>query len=196
MNNKTKWMVKVAFLSAVSLILMLFEFPLPFLAPPFYELDFSEVPVLIGTFALGPLAGVATEAIKILLNLIVNGTITGGVGELANFITGVIFILPAGYLYKKRRTKKCAITGMILGGVIMVVASAFINAYILIPAYGNALNMPIDAFIQMGSKIHPSIDSIMDLALLCVVPFNVLKVTVVSVITALIYKPLKPLLKK
>lgn len=196
MKNKTNWLVKVAMLSAISLVLMLFEFPLPFIAPPFYELDFSEIPVLIGTFALGPLAGVTIEFLKILLNLLVNGSITGGVGEIANFIIGIIFILPAGILYKKNKTKKNAIIGMIAGGIVMVSVSAFVNAYILIPAYGKALELPINTFIEMGSKIHPSIDSVLDLALLCVVPFNALKITIVSVITAFIYKPLKRLFRK
>ena len=102
----TKWMVKVAMLSAVSVVLMLFEFPLPFIAPPFYELDFSEVPVLIGTFALGPLAGVVIEFVKVLLNLLINGSITGGVGEFANFLVGVCFVFPAGLIYKHNKSKK------------------------------------------------------------------------------------------
>ena len=88
-----KWMVKVSMLSAVSVVLMLFEFPIPFIAPPFYELDFSEVPVLLGAFALGPLAGVVIELLKILLNLLINGTITAGVGEFANFVIGISFVL-------------------------------------------------------------------------------------------------------
>ena len=96
-RSRIEYIVKVAMLGALSTILMLFEFPLPFIAPPFYELDFSEVPVLIGTFAMGPMAGVLIELIKVLLNLVINGTITAGVGELANFIMGCAFIIPAGF---------------------------------------------------------------------------------------------------
>ncbi|MBO5454041.1 MAG: ECF transporter S component [Clostridia bacterium] len=191
----TKWMVKVGMLSAVSVVLMLFEFPLPFIAPPFYELDFSEVPVLIGTFALGPLAGVVIEFIKVLLNLLVNGTITGGVGEFANFLVGACFVLPAGIIYKQKKTKIQAVIGMLAGTVIMVIAGVFVNAFLLIPAYGSALGIPMEAFVGMGSAIHSSIDSLWKLVLLCVAPFNALKCVIVSLITALIYKPLRRILK-
>lgn len=193
--KKTTWMVKVAMLSAVSVVLMLFEFPLPFLAPPFYEFDFSEVPVLLGTFALGPLAGVVIELIKVLLNLLINGTITGGVGEAANFVVGVAYVLPAGLIYRKCKTKKAAALGMLVGSVVMVTLGAFINAYILIPAYGKALSMPMDAFVEMGRAIYPSIDSLAKLVIFCVVPFNAFKVIVVSLVTRFIYKPLRPILK-
>ena len=91
----TRMIVCVGMLAAISTILMLFEFPLPFLAPGFYELDFSEVPILIGAFALGPVAGVLTELVKVLLNLVINGTQTAFVGEFANFVMGCMFVLPA-----------------------------------------------------------------------------------------------------
>ena len=191
----TKWMVKVAMLSAVSVVLMLFEFPLPFIAPTFYKLDFSEVPVLIGTFALGPLAGVVIEFIKVLLNLIINGSITGGVGEFANFLVGVCFVLPAGLIYKHNKSKKQAVKGMITGTIIMVVAGVFVNAFLLIPAYGNALGISTETFINMGKAIYTSIDSLWKLVLLCVAPFNALKCILVSLITAVIYKPLSRIFK-
>ena len=194
-NTKTKWMVKVAMLSAVAVVLMLFEFPLPFIAPPFYELDFSEVPVLIGAFALGPLAGVAIEGIKVLLNLLINGTITAGVGEGANFLIGISFILPAELIYRRRKTKKNAVLGMVIGGITMVILSAFVNSYILIPAYGKAMGLSLDVFVSMGAAINPSIDSLWKLVLICVVPFNAVKVILVSAVTTLIYKHISPLLK-
>ena len=96
-------LVKIAMLAAVATVLMLVEFPLPFIAPPFYELDFSEVPVLIGAFAMGPLAGAIIELIKILLNFVLNGTVTAGVGELGNFIVGCALIVPAAMIYKKSK---------------------------------------------------------------------------------------------
>jgi len=194
-TQKTRTMVEVAMLSAIAVVLMLFEFPLPFIAPPFYELDFSEVPVLIGAFALGPMAGVAIEAIKILLNLVINGTITAGVGELANFVMGVLFVLPASLIYKHKKTKKNAMIGLTVGGIIMVVGACFINVFIMLPAYGNAFGMPVEAFIGMAAAIHASIDSMAGFALLCVAPFNLLKVVVVSLITMLLYKHVSPILK-
>ena len=98
-RSKVRTLAQIAMLGAVATVLMLVEFPLPFIAPPFYELDFSEVPILVGAFAMGPLAGVAIEAIKILLNFVINGTITAGVGEFANFILGCAFLLPASLIY-------------------------------------------------------------------------------------------------
>ena len=193
--NKTKKLVEISMLSATAVILMLFEFPLPFIAPSFYEIDLSEIPVLIGAFAIGPVAGIIIEAIKILLNLLINGSITGGVGEFGNFIVGVLYILPAGLIYKKIKTKSGALIGLIAGSVIMVIASCFVNAYILIPTYGKALGIPIQAFIDMGKAIHGNIDSLWKLVLLCVAPFNGIKVAVTSVIVMFIYKPLKPILK-
>ena len=102
----TRMIVCVGMLAAISTILMLFEFPLPFLAPGFYELDFSEVPILIGAFALGPVAGVLTELVKVLLNLVVNGTQTAFVGEFANFVMGCMFVLPASLIYKMKKSRR------------------------------------------------------------------------------------------
>ena len=194
-RDKTRTMVEVAMLGAIAVILMLFEFPLPFLAPSFYELDFSEVPVLVGAFAIGPMAGVAIEAIKILLNLVINGTITGGVGELANFILGVCYMLPAALIYKHKKTKKTAIAGMAVGTVVLVVVACFINVFFLLPAYGSAFGMPVEAFVEMAQAINSSIQDMVGFALLCVAPFNLLKGVVVSVITALLYKHISPILK-
>ena len=151
--------------------------------------------MLLGAFALGPTAGVVIEFIKVLLNLLINGTITGGVGEAANFVVGVAYVLPAALIYRKCKTKKSAALGMLVGSVVMVVLGAFINACILIPAYGKALSMPMTAFVEMGSAIHPSIDSLEKLVLFCVVPFNAVKVIIVSFVTRFIYKPLRPILK-
>lgn len=192
-NQKIGWITKVAILSAMASVLMLVEFPLPFIAPSFYELDFSEVPVLIGAFALGPLAGVAIEAIKILLNFMMNGSITGGVGELSNFVLGVVFVLPAAMMYHRNKTKKSALIGLITGGLTMVVLGCFINAYVMIPLYSSL--MPLDAIIAQAAAIWPVIDSVFDFVLLCVAPFNIIKAVLVSLITMVIYKRLSPLLK-
>lgn len=193
-KTNTNWLVKVAMLGAVSTILMLFEFPLPFIAPPFYELDFSEAPVLIGAFALGPLAGVVIEALKILINLLINGTNTAGVGEFANFVMGVAFVLPAAMIYKYNKTKKNAVFGLIIGGIIMVSSSCFINAFIMLPFYGKMM-MPIDAIIGMATKIHASVDTMFEFVVLCVAPFNLLKAILVAIITLVLYKPMSPFLK-
>ncbi len=192
-NEKLQWITKVAILSAMASVLMLLEFPLPFIAPSFYELDFSEVPVLIGAFSLGPLAGVVIEAIKILLNFIMNGSITGGVGELSNFVLGVVFVLPAALVYKHKKTKLSALLGLIIGGLSMVVLGCFINAYVMLPLYSNF--MPLEAILAQAAAIWPVIDNTFKFVLLCVAPFNLVKVILVSAITMLLYKRLSPLLK-
>ncbi len=183
-------------LGAVAMILMLLEFPIPFIAPPFYEFDFSEVPVLIGSFALGPVAGVTIELIKVLLNLLINGTITAGVGEFANFLMGVAFILPAGLIYRIRKNIKHAVAGLVVGSFSLIILGCLINLYILIPTYGNALGIPIEAFVDMGRGINSSIDSLWKLVVLCVAPFNAIKAIGASVVTMLIYKRISPMLKK
>ena len=196
MNNKNiAWLVKVSVLSAVATVLMLFEFPLPFIAPPFYEIDFSEVPVFIGAFALGPAAGIAIEAIKILLNLIINGTVTAGVGEVANFVMGVAFVLPGALIYKKKKTKANAVLGLTIGGIFMVIVSCFINAFVMLPIYAAAFKMPIDAILGMAKAIWPFVDTMFEFVLLCVAPFNLIKAIAVSVIMFFVYKPLSSLIK-
>ena len=106
MINKTRTLVEIGMLGAIATVLMLFEFPLPFIAPPFYEIDLSEVPVLVGAFALGPVAGATIEFVKILINLLINGTATAFVGEIGNYIIGCSFIIPAALIYKKKKSKK------------------------------------------------------------------------------------------
>ena len=183
----TRMIVCVGMLAAISTILMLFEFPLPFLAPGFYELDFSEVPILIGAFALGPVAGVLTELVKVLLNLVVNGTQTAFVGEFANFVMGCMFVLPASLIYKMKKSRKHAVMGLAAGTVTMSVVAVFINALVLLPDYAKAFGMPIDAFVE--------INSLWTFVVLAVAPFNLIKGVLVSVITVLLYKHISPILK-
>ena len=193
-NKKVEWVVKVAMLSAVATVLMLIEFPLPFIAPGFYKLDFSEVPVLIGAFAMGPAAGVAIEALKILLNFLINGSITGGVGELSNFVLGVVFVLPAAIIYKRNKTRKSALLGLIAGGLTMVILGCFINAYIMIPLYSRII-IPIEQILSMAASIWSVIDTVFEFILLCVAPFNLIKAILVTLVTMVLYKRLSPILK-
>ena len=186
--------VKIGMLAAISVVLMLFEIPLPF-APSFYEIDFSEVPVLIGAFAMGPVAGAAIELVKILLNLVITGTDTAGVGELANFIIGCSLCLPAAIVYKRKKTRKGAMIGMAAGTALMVVIGCLINAYVMLPAYSAAFSLPIDALVQMGTAVNPSIKSLSTFVIFAVAPFNLLKAVLVSLIVLLIYKKISPIFK-
>lgn len=186
--------VKIGMLAAISVVLMLFEIPLPF-APSFYEIDFSEVPVLIGAFAMGPVAGAAIELVKILLNLVITGTDTAGVGELANFIIGCSLCLPAAIIYKRKKTRKGAMIGMAAGTALMVVIGCLINAYVMLPAYSAAFGLPIDALVQMGTAVNPNITSLSTFVIFAVAPFNLLKAVLVSLIVLLIYKKISPIFK-
>ncbi|MDO4473994.1 MAG: ECF transporter S component [Eubacteriales bacterium] len=191
-NSKVKMIAQIGMLGAIAVVLMLFEVPLPF-APSFYEIDFSEVPVLLGCFVMGPVAGVAIEFIKILLNFVINGTVTAGVGELANFILGVSFVVPAGMIYRKNHTRKGAIIGMLVGTVLMTFAGCFLNAYVLLPAYGKAFGMPIEALVSMGTAVNANITSLFTFIAFAVAPFNILKGVLDSIIVFLIYKKVRPI---
>ena len=191
----THKIVQIAMLGAIAAVLMLFEFPMPFLAPSFYELDFSELPVLIGGFAMGPVAGILIELLKILLHLLIKGTHTAFVGELGNFLIGCGMVVPASLIYQKIKTKKGALIGLVCGTLCMSVAGAFVNAFLLLPAYGKAFGMPVEAFVEMGAAIHPSVNSLFKFCLMLVTPFNLVKGAIISVLTLLLYKRISILLK-
>lgn len=189
--SRTSVIAKTSILAAIAYILMIFDFPLP-MFPAFLKIDFSEIPALIGTFALGPAAGVSIELIKNILHLVTK-TSTGGVGELGNFIVGATFVWSAGFIYKHYKTRTSAIIGCLVGTLAMTAVAYLFNIYVLIPFYANI--MPIDAIIAMGSAITSKIHDIPSLVLYGVTPFNIFKGILISLITMLIYKRIKPLLK-
>jgi len=170
-------MTKIAMLSVIAYVIMFIEFPLP-LFPPFLKLDFSDLPALIGAFAMGPMAGIIIEALKNILHFITKTT-TGGVGEFANFLVGSALIIPAGILYIKSKTKKTAVYGVILGIILMSVVGAIANYYILLPFY--AKMMPIDQIIAWSAAANGAITDVKTLILYAVIPFNLLKGVIVSV---------------
>jgi len=184
----------IGMLSAVSIVLMLFEIPLWF-APSFYEIDLSELPVLIGSFALGPIAGVMIELIKNLLNLALRGTQTAGIGEAANFVIGCSLVVPSAIIYHMKKTRKAAILGLSMGTIMLIVFGCLINAYLLLPVYAKVYGMPLDMLIQMGTAVNPNINSMTTFILFAVAPFNLIKGVIVSVVTVLLYKKISPILK-
>ena len=184
----------IGIFAAIAALLMYIEFALPF-APGFYELDFSEIPVLICSFSLGPVAGVVCEFVKEMLKLLLKGTSTAFVGDLANFVVGCSFILPASVVYFAKKTKTGAIIGMGVGTVTMSVFGSLFNAVYLIPAFSVLFNMPLEVIIGMGTDINPAIVSVNTLVLFAVVPFNLLKGTLVSVVTFFLYKHIERLLR-
>ena len=191
---KVRNVVQIGMLSAIAIILMQFEVPLPF-APPFYKIDFSEIPVLVGCFVMGPLAGAVVELIKVILNMVISGTTTGGVGDIANFLIGCAMCIPAGMIYKKYHTKKSALVGMTVGTIFMTAIGCLLNAYVLLPVYAKVFELPMDALIEMGTAVNPSITGVSSFVVLAVAPFNLLKGVLVSLIVFLTYKKISPIFK-
>lgn len=189
----TRTLVQIGMLSALAIILMQFEIPLPF-APAFYKIDFSEVPVLIGCFSMGPFAGVLIELIKVILNVAIKGTMTMGIGDAANFLIGCAFCVPAALIYQKKRTKSGAVTGMVVGTVIMTILGCVLNAYILLTVYAKAFEMPLDALVSMGTEVNGAITDLMTFVLFAVAPFNLLKGILVSLIVFFVYKKIRQVL--
>lgn len=183
----------IAIFSVLAAILMYIEVPL-FFAPSFYEIDFSEVPVLISTFYLGPVAGVTTELLKVILKLILKGTSTAFVGDFANFVVGCSFVLPASIIYHMKKSKGTAITGMVVGTLVMTVFGSMFNAVYLLPKYSQLFGMPLDAIIAMGTQVNSAINSVSTLVLFAVVPFNLIKGVLVSLLTYLLYKRVEKIL--
>lgn len=184
-------MTKIAMLSVLAFVLMQFELMLP-MFPSFLKIDVSDLPALVGAFAMGPLAGVAIEGVKNLLHLL--QTSTGGVGELANFAIGCAIVVPAAWIYKRHKSKQSAIIGLVVGTVVMAVVGALANYFVLIPFY--SAFMPIDVIIELGTAVNPAIVNLWTLVLYGIVPFNIVKGIVLSVLTLVLYKRISPILHK
>ena len=191
----TKNLVLMAMFSALAAVLMLWEFPIPFIAPNFYEIDLSEIPILVGSFIMGPVSGVIMEAIKIILKLLIKGTSTAYVGDFANFCIGVCLVVPASIIYQKHKTKKNAFIGMLAGTLFMAVAGVVLNYFVMIPFYVKAFGMPLEAIIGAGAKIQPLVTNKLSFTIVCVAPFNIVKGIIVSLVTALIYKHISAFVK-
>jgi riboflavin transporter len=186
----TRRITLIAILAAISIVLFLPPLQIPILL--FYKLDFSTVPVLLGTFAMGPLTGVIILLVKSLTGLLFSTSL--GVGELADFLVGLAMILPSGLYYKREKTRKNAMTGMEIGAVAATAAGVLLNVYLLIPFYGWAFHMPVDEIIAMGQTVSASINTIWAFVLTITAPFNVVKWAAMAIITIIIYKPLSPVL--
>jgi riboflavin transporter FmnP len=182
-----------AILTAMAVLLMYLEIPLPFM-PVFLKFDFAELPVLIGAFALGPVWGVIIELLKNLIHLPVTQTM--GIGELSNFITGVIYVGTAGLIYRKLRTKKGAAISMVVSTLVLAIVAIPVNAFITLPLYGSAMGFPLEAIIGMSAGVNPLVKDKISLLLAVFVPFNLFKGTVVGLITFFVYKPISKLINK
>ena len=193
--SDTHYITYTAIFSTMAGVLMLVEIPL-FFAPGFYKIDLSELPVLICTFYLGPVAGVVAEMLKVCIKLLLKGTSTAFVGDFANFAVGCSFVLPASILYHAKPSRKSAMLGLIAGTLVMTVFGSAFNAVYLLPKFALLFGMPLDVIVGMGTKVNAAITSVPTLVLYAVVPFNLLKGVAVSLLTLLLYKRISPLLHK
>ena len=191
----TKNMVKISVLGVISMVLMLFDVP-AFFAPPFLKIDISDLPSLLGAFAIGPMAGVVVQFLKNILNLLIDGSTTGGIGELSNFLVGSTFAYVAGFIYYKKKTFKSAIIGLVLGVLSMTVFATISNYFVIFPLYAKIFGWPMDKIIGMGSAVNKFVVNYNTLILFAVVPFNLLKGSLVSLVTILLYKKVSPILHK
>ena len=187
-----RFMVVTAMLGAVAFVLMFIDFSVPFM-PSFIKMDISDLPALIGAFAMGPVSGCVVELIKIVLHIIIRGTSTGYVGELSNLILGCIFVIPAGWIYKVKKNKKSAVIAAVVGAAAMGIISFFTNYFLVYPIYYNF--MPQEVILQAYQAIFPGVKSIAQCLLIFNVPFTFIKGMLSAVITIVIYKPLSPIIK-
>ena len=178
----------IAVCSAIAAVLHMLDFPLLFLAPEFYKLDFSELPVMLCGFYLGPSAAVACEAVKIILKLLLKGTSTAFVGDFANFAVGCSLVLPAVIIYHIHKTRHSAFWGLVVGTVVLTIFGSAFNGIYLLPKFSQLYGIPLDAIIGMGSKINAGIHSVSTFVMLAVAPLNLIKGFSISVLTLLLYK--------
>lgn len=190
----TRSLVVTAMLSAVAFVLMFVEFPIPMLIPSFVKMDISDLPALLGSFALGPVYGVVIELLKNLLHIIFKGTSSAYVGEIFNFSMGAVFCLSAGLIYHFKKNRTGAVIASLVGCAVMAVLSVPFNYFMVYPAYVVCYGMPMDAIIGMYQVILPSSDSLLKCLVIFNLPFTFCKGLIDAIICFLIYKPLSPLL--
>lgn len=179
-------MTRVAILAAAASILFLIEIPVV----AFYKLDLSNIPVLLGAFSMGPVPGLMILALKSAIGLLHSSS--AGVGELADFVMGAALVIPAALIYHREKTRKKAIIGLLAGTLCMVVIGVLVNKWVMLPFYMGAFHMDMDGIIKAAGVA--GVDSEWKLLLLVTGPFNLLKGVVLCLVTALIYKPLSPIL--
>lgn len=193
-KDTTRNLTVAAMLSAVAFILMFVEFPIPMLIPSFVKMDFSDLPALLGAFALGPVYGIVISFMKNLLHIVIKGTSTACVGELCNFMLGAVFSFVAGFIYKRNKSRSSAILGAVLGAAAMALFSVPSNYFITYPAYVQFYHMPMEAILGMYQAILPSANSLIKCLVIFNMPFTLVKGLLDAAICMLIYKPLSPIL--
>lgn len=195
MKVKTRDLTLIGMLGALCCVLMHFDFPLPFM-PPFMAFDFAGIVEMIGGFVMGPVQAVGIIAIKLLLKLATKGTDSAFTGEIQNFILSCAYVLPAVILYHRRKTKKTAMLGMGIGSVICSIIAVLTNLYMIIPFYMTLMGLDMDYFVQWCATTNPLIKDVATMALIGILPFNLVKCGINTACTMAIYKRLSPALHK
>lgn len=189
-NSKVKQMTLIAMMGGLSALLMVFlHAPIPFM-PPFMDFDLAAIPELIGGFALGPISAIGIIIVKILLKFVVLGTSTMFTGEIQNFLLSCAFVLPAVCIYNYKKTKNSALLGMAIGTIVCSITAVFTNLYIIIPFYASLGDMSVQSIIDMCNAVNPMMTSTLTLAIYGIIPFNLIKGIISSLITYVLYKRL------
>lgn len=191
---KAKEIAVIGLFGALSAVLMLARFPLPFM-PPFLSFDLAGLMEILGGFMFGPMAALLIIVVKILLQLVMQGSFSLGTGELQNFILSCSYVLPAVLLYHRSKTRKMAVGGMAIGTIFVSVVAVFTNLYLIIPFYVKLFGMSMDDIIAMCNAVNPAMKNAMTMAIFGLLPFNLIKYGVTSVLAFLLYKRLSHLLK-
>ncbi|WAM32953.1 ECF transporter S component [Caldicellulosiruptor morganii] len=189
----TKNLIKISIFGALAFVIMLIEFPLG-IFPDFLKLDFSDSIALIISFALGPLSGVAVELLKNLLHLFV--TKTAGIGEFANFMVGGCFVFIAGYIYSYNKTRKGAILSLIVSTIAFSIWAGILNYFVFLPLYEKVLKFPVTEVVKLAAKFNRLITDKFTLILFSIIPFNLVKGAVISIVTFALYKRLSKIVKR
>jgi len=192
-NGKLNRLVKMSLLGVIGFLLMFIEVPIP-IFPAFLKIDISDLPALIGAFALGPAAGVGIELLKNILHGIFKGAETAFIGELANFVVGSVLVFSAGYVYNKNKSRNTAVLGLVVGTLLMTVVASVFNYFVLLPLYEKVLHFPISAIVAMGSKVNSNIKDLNSFIVWSIAPFNLIKGAALSVLTMIAYKSVSSIL--
>lgn len=191
----TKNLTMIAMFSAISAVLMVFEIQLPF-SPSFVKFDFSDLPVMLGGFLIGPFAGGIIVFMKILLHFLLNGTTSFFVGDLSNLLLTLSFVLPASFIYQQKKTKKTAIQGLLVSIICTSLLAIIFNLFLIFPLYLKVLNLKMVDLINMIHVVNPLVKDVFTMIFFSLLPFNLFKYSIVSMITMLSYKKLSILFKE
>lgn len=191
----TKNLTMIAMFSAISAVLMVFEVQLPF-SPSFVKFDFSDLPVMLGGFLIGPFAGGIIAFMKILLHFLLNGTTSFFVGDLSNLLLTLSFVLPASFIYQQKKTKKTAIQGLLVSIICTSLLAIIFNLFLIFPLYLKVLNLKMVDLINMIHVVNPLVKDVFTMIVFSLLPFNLFKYSIVSMITMLSYKKLSILFKE